>query len=309
MPFCDSRDVHELRYVSRLAELNVVSPFTGDITRAYGNEIINDDFSLSLNSSLMRLDFANYIFTNRAPDSFFDVNLFTINRNTEADMIHYMRGLGRDSITSIFTSPFIESYEFPFWEDSVSDIRVNSVVDSRLFIERKIEGLYLVMKKVVHMFKDEFTLSETYLIKGTMSEIVQRWGTHSYDLAKRFDANNEGGEYARFPTPFSYSRTPISPSGHLMRTIIRYEKGEVSLFMFIDKLINNHYYTAHYRTRKTHFDESVFIEHDEFKDLKAEYGQIEMDVKNLWHSKREIKAAIKAVEHLGCSRKYDKLYV
>lgn len=47
----------------------------------------NDDFSLSVNSCLMRLDYANYIFVKRAKDCLFDANLFTINRNPEADMI------------------------------------------------------------------------------------------------------------------------------------------------------------------------------------------------------------------------------
>lgn len=194
-----------------------------------------------------------------------------------------MNGAGMDSITNFFTYPFIEPYENPFWEDSVLNIKSSSVVDSRLPIERKIEGLYLVIKKVVPLFKDEFMLSETYLIKGTMSEIVHKWGSHAYDVAKRHGASEDGGEYARFPTPFSYHRAPTSPSGHFMRTIVTYEKGEASLFMFLDKLINNHYYSAHYRTRQTHFEESVFAKNDHLRDLKSEYGQIEMNVKMLWH--------------------------
>lgn len=117
-----------------------------------------------------------------------------------------------------------------------------------------------------------------------------------------------GTAYARSLMNFSFTESLSSPSGHMIRIIHEYEQGRASLFMFLDKMISNHYFSVTGRARTQPMCAIVEYERDGsikeqsvlFPQLKKKYGVIEqfLDQRFLWHSASELIAGMRDYSYL-----------
>lgn len=301
LPYSKSRNLNELRYVARMGQTAILPLELATATRAWVNsEETQEEYSLFASAMLMRLDRFNYINLPLFSETEADINLFTINRNPVDDMLLYFQ-TPHPKTVSYFTHHKLTPDEHALDEDRILDFKSHSVVDSRVYINRKIDHLYLVIPKNVLLFRDEYRTAETFLVKGIFQDICGKYGSYDYDLAKRAGASTVKCQFARFPMTFSMRDNIISPSGHVMRIAYAYMLGRASLFMLLDKMLANIYLSQ----AKGSKSPTVVIDKINLSRpllthpcLVPKFGEIESKYSDLWHGKLELMAGLHAIVNL-----------
>ncbi|KOC66834.1 hypothetical protein WH47_12639 [Habropoda laboriosa] len=107
---------------------------------------------------------------------------------------------------------------------------------------------------------------------------------------------------------FSMNEKLSSPSGHVVRTLICYEYGKATLFMMLDKMISNHYYSAQPRSRGAYVPPAIGGRaSSSYDQLKARFEQIEESAKHLWHNSHELEEGIYAWMTLSGNSRYNSV--
>lgn len=298
-PFCLSRGVAELRYVSlhdNVLEVRdgakiSIRKFFSAVKSGFVLDDCFSDFSLFCNAHLMRLDYGNYMLVPRV-ESDLDITLYSLNWNRPDDVKSYLRNYF-PVVATVFHKNMLKSNEFVLNED-IADLTIYSFFDTRPFINYFIRDIFVVAPKYINFYSDEYSSSWNFLLKKSKFLLAQYGMTNDYDMSRSVSARNLGFSFSRFPLSFSVWDTNISVSGHAMRfACISIIDGRYLISMYIDKIIHN----------ICAFGKKRPIEVESFNSLgkylkvgKPKNRYIEGNSKSFWHSIDEWKAGFLAVE-------------
>lgn len=245
LPWCLERGKTELRYVFRrnsnevrkmsLCAVDSVKSFlrnTCNVCRDIRSEFTN--LSLYYNSKLMRLDCLNYM--NTTTYSKYDLNLFTLNLNTPAQIRAYLEQ--RKGIISFFYGRRLRDEEHSVPYDNA--LLLHSIVDSRILIGTRIPYLVLCVPFNHCIYSDELLTSNVYKLRAIGQRISNEYGLQRYHECKALAAVKINKVFVRFPDVFSIEDDIITVSGHAMRMMAdSLEKKDYSIFSYFGKVLNN----------------------------------------------------------------------
>lgn len=263
-PFCRIRSVSELRLfgtrTERKIEWRLPSDALASEIRKFKEKFLKNtstpesfsDVSLFYNLSSLRQTFNNYI-TGFPSRSRAELNLFSINLNSQADQTRYFETILPHKfpfIISFFTGTSLEPSEVPVDEIEVMTFPDVMIVDSRYFGQRKLPNLYFIVPRNLKLFADELRFGESYMIKHIYAQMLRDIPTQLYDLARSYVAEKLSFTFRRFPFSISSRERPISVSGHATRIAYsHFSKNECSLGNYISKILYN--LNKYGRTRST----------------------------------------------------------
>lgn len=294
MPYTkrDNKFIHELRAVFRnrtdsvyikqplLSPLAIMSAFSA--IERLGNAL---DETLFLNSMLLRYDYENFIHVSDHRDVSVDINLFCLNRNTALEISQYMDFIDtskRPMISSFFIGSQLQENEIPI--DEIDLVRREYMVfDSRAIIPRKLSKLYFFSNELnIKWYNNELTFAETYVIMNTEMTIRIDDKIEAYDIIRNEVCAESGQTFYKFPNVFSIGDEVSSPSGHAVRMLYMYLQNEVSLAMFIYKIV---YSFAQVRMSWVKINRKPIVDKElHGLPLNIVSGCGEIKVHCLWHS-------------------------
>lgn len=319
MPFLLERDMNELRYVARVSDQakipvnicnglrtwlsNVACDFQKMKSRMSNEELkivltssdyCYSNFNLYLNSKLMRLDVANYVDIDRF-DSEIDLNLFSINRNSQLQMSRYFEK-SFPVVCTYFGDDDLDDDEIPLVDFECVNFLKYSIYDSRLFIKQMIPGLRIIVPKMIGPMVNELLTSESFRLQQSYDLILNRFNCGDYNRAKADAAKVEGFVYKKFPVPFSLAEEMISVSGHMMRfSYLCLVEKEVSFLTYCDKILSNFLNNGCIDSSK-----SLALKNGSVEWYPFEYKKciIEKKSAQFWHSIPEWRAGLRALKFM-----------
>lgn len=304
-----NRNVYELRYIfyGNMALLNLsdYASFPSDKMEViFGyldnlkSEISNDeitDYRIFLNFITGIIRNANYVNEPSLVPIEIEIALFTLNWNSTTDIRRYLSRLSDSNIrilASFFTKLSLEEGEHEFDETLLFENRLYMVFDSRLLVSAKITGLYFFSDEMILPFYgNEIYFSETYLIRATEYELQRDGRIDEYDELRTIYSEMRGCVFPKFPNIFSLSDKIVSPSGHALRMIIEYAKGNASISMFLYKILFN-FFSANKKNLR--YPEHFIASPNSPSLVPTLNGQVlperlflEASVHRIWHSLSE----------------------
>nr|WPV74299.1 MAG: VP1 protein [Drosophila Glencorse burn reovirus] len=223
LPFLRKRGKRELRYIVRNSRMNnkienvnirnkLESFFQQlDESDEQNSNTYGDDFDLYVNSKLMRLDVDNYM--NVESVSQMDLNLFTLNLNNPESMRIYLEN--SKGVISFFLKDKLrhDEWSLPYCEELLK----YAIVDTRLFIGKRIPNLRLLVPIDLTIYCDEILTSSNFRIMELGNRMMDKYGLIKYHKVKTEAAAELGMIFKRFPDEYSVTEKIMTPSGHAMR--------------------------------------------------------------------------------------------
>lgn len=247
-PYCAERNIFELRAVGLFRPSTHLTHISSDLILPLLENVRRvssalENYDLITNSLGMRLSHGDFLIDAPLYASSLDIALFCINWNSPSSVTTYLDAITsgkRTTICSFFTKPLLRANECRFPEERIIERDDYFVFDSRILIPAKLDGLYFVMPRGRwDIYTNEYLTSETYHIKMEEKRILECSQIERYNRIRHEVCNNHGHLFPKFPHAFSYGDKLVSPSGHVLRTVLCYFRGYASIFQIYAKIIAN----------------------------------------------------------------------